>query len=672
MLTIQEVEIAKARATIASDKRAEALWNGLVERTGRYVTFDGLKAPQDTNEWWHTVWDKLAAAAFVQRVKPSERLGRWVRSRVLEIVDKPIDEFIGPWFRARSNPPEGMLETSHVGLAVSMALILTPTLFDEKESRRILQALRDKCQEPCRRWLDNRFRERNALSNWFMILLDGFGTASILLEDEEAVAWTVKQYGFLTQLYNQDSYGESLQYWNYATIHLSHLHEMLIRYKPQLAGELDLLCYTRCIPWAVHSFLGMKPMTGWGEKPYPRSLNFGDSTVLFRPSGDVLMHIAARAKEQSPREAGLARWLFEQAYPGEELEPNDLGTFGIFPTHSYLTLLLMPGAAAPLDPRSAEEPLLAAFETGTVVMRDNWEKPKTVLGMQAGFIPLRVNSHNHEDQNSFILVHQGERFFADPGHCCYRLASQQASIITQAHNTWSFAPDGAPEQRIVQERVTGNVYRPAPSKCDRLLVKQLDEVAVIRADAAKLYGDPIRRAERTWVTLLPHIVLIIDRIEAEQPIQVCTHFVMNNRDGALEEETRMPACLEFRRGQAGVKLIHHAAEAAAPIQLKPSWGFVHDVYHPLPNQKGQGAEGSANIYTYVTTACKKEHVNVYAILMDDASLLGEWGIEEMGEGELGIHPVGLEIKLSPDDTLALTRNSTGQRYHITKHGLHRS
>ncbi|AEI40386.1 heparinase II/III domain-containing protein [Paenibacillus mucilaginosus] len=332
----------------------------------------------------------------------------------------------------------------------------------------------------------------------------------------------------------------------------------------------------------------------------------------------------------------------------------------------------MPGAAAPLDPRSDEEPLLAAFETGTVVMRDNWEKPKTVLGMQAGFIPLRVNSHNHEDQNSFILVHQGERFFADPGHCCYRLASQQASIITQAHNTWSFATDGAPEQRIVQERVTGNVYRPAPSKCDRLLVKQLDEVAVIRADAAKLYGDPIRRAERTWVTLLPHIVLIIDRIEAEQPIQVCTHFVMNNRDGALEEDTRMPACLEFRRGQAGVKLIHHAAEAAAPIQLKPSWGFVHDVYHPLPNQKGQGAEGSANIYTYVTTACKKEHVNVYAILMDDASLLGEWGIEEMGEGGLAIHPVGLELKLSPDETLALTRNSTGQRYHITKHGLHRS
>jgi hypothetical protein len=565
----EEIKKVKERIRLGNNKVAD-LWEAMYRRTLENTKFPGIEQPTDTQEWWHIVWERLSDAAFVQLINPSEALGNWIRSTVLEICDEPVDEWIGPWFRGKSNPPVGQLETTHVG--VVLAVDLCPQLFTEEEHTAIKEALKIKCQDTCLRYVEGRIAERGHINNWFMVILNGFGTAAAYLDDKEAVEKAIEYSQVAASLYNEDSYGESIQYSNYASINLSFLNEILIRYNPELESRLNLSFYTKCIPWQAASFMYMKPLAGWGEKKYPRTINFGDSSAIYRPSGDVLLHIAARAKNSYPKEAGLARWLFEVTY--EE-------------------------AAESLSSESAGIPLTSFFETGTIITRDSWKEPKTLLGVQGGYVTNNVTSHRHEDQNSFMLVHQKERFFVDPGHCCYRLKSQCFAISTQSHNTWSFkVKKEDKEVTLNQTPVKSNIFMLAEPLNEKLIVKGLEGISVIASDAAKVYGGPVKRAERTWITVFPNILFIVDRIEASEPVKVRTHFVLNNRDNKLKMIRIANNKLIFKRNNTAVKLFQTMSVsdgASNQCDFSLDWGYLHDCYHPQPHQLGQGSEGSAMI-----------------------------------------------------------------------------
>ncbi|MFW5821075.1 MAG: hypothetical protein ACOCWA_07285, partial [Bacteroidota bacterium] len=95
-------------------------------------------------------------------------------------------------------------------------------------------------------------------------------------------------------------------------------------------------------------------------------------------------------------------------------------TFGFFNQFQYLSFLLLDQIVDPVSPEESNLPLISSFATGTIVSRDSWNNPDTILGIQGGYDKLNVTSHRHEDQNSFILVHQKERFFIDPGDKVYK------------------------------------------------------------------------------------------------------------------------------------------------------------------------------------------------------------------------------------------------------------
>lgn len=668
-LSDAEANEAAARCLSGHGKTGE-LWGSMERRAMACTGSPSLLSPNDTNDWWHLVWERLSTSAFVQRIRPEERLGAWLKAIVLDIVEKPADEWIGPWFRKRVTPSMGQLETAHVTLAVCTALFVCPELFEPEERRRILEQVRSKGQEPCRRYLEKRMEERGHINNWFMVLLNGFGMASLLLDDREGIERTKEWFAFAQGLYNDDSYGESLQYWNYATLHMSHLYEMLIRYDPSLVKGLDARAYAGSVLWAAYSYLGMKPLEDWGDHtgaPAPRSLNFGDSAYAFRPSGDVLTHIAVRLKEREPRLAGLARWLFDAAYTESDAGPFDRATFGFYNAYDYLSVLLYAKTADPIGPSEAELPLARGFEAGTVVVRDRWEEPRTVLGVQAGYEPLRVTSHNHEDQNSFILTHLGERFFADPGHCCYRLDTQKASVATHSHNTWTFlTEDGCP---IVQRPIGGNLFHPEPPKNRRLLLRSEDEVTILRTDAAGVYGDGIVRAERTWITAMPHSVFLVDRIEAAEPIRVQSHFLVDNKDGRLKYNVASDTKLVFRRSPAGMKFFQvgsHSDAETNPCTLKVSWGYMHDAYHPQPNQHGQGREGAAVRFTYTSAEARKSHTQVYAMAMDRIGDIIYWHIRTSEHGTYVIEPPGgkggFQLQVRANGSVVVTNLNTGAVY----------
>ena len=614
-------------------------WQALRRRNAYATAEPTLVQSGDTQAWWHLVWERISDAAFVQAAEPSDRMASWVRDRVLETIRRPLDDWIGPWFRPRTDPPQGQLETAHVALAVATAIDLCPDLLSPGELDETAMALRSKAQAPCRAWIERRLDERR-VNNWLMVLLNGYAAASAVLDDGAAISFAAEQYGACAALYNSDSYGESLQYWNYATLHLAHLNELLRRWDPQ-ARPHDTDCYTRCIPWAVSSLVGMKPLEGWDPRAVPRSVNFGDSAAVFRPTADVLLHIAARARESHPREAGLARWLFETCYADPDLGPWERATFGFFNQCQFLGLLLLPEAAGPMAPEQAGLSPAAAFDAGPVVVRDRWREPEVVLEIHGGTASLAVSSHRHADLASFQLTCRGERLFVDPGHCCYRLQTQAWSKTTTAHSTWRFFRGDDPlEQRIA----SGSVHQPEEPLARVLQLSRADDATVVVCDAARAYGAPITRAERTWLLVGCHALFVVDRVESAEPVRLESRFVLNNRDNRLRVNEASFDRLVLRRGAAAVKFFTLGAwtPGGTPVALSlgREWGAVHDAYHPQPNQPGQGREGGAVIYHYTSGEARPALIVVYALAMAPEAEIRGWHIRRLEDRRFGIEPPG--------------------------------
>jgi hypothetical protein len=640
MLVLTDEDVHQLRRTADSDTVDGTLYRSLRERADRWSRTPGLTTPGGTMKWWHVSWERVADVAAMHRLEPSDQYATWLHEETLRIVRASEDAWIGPFFRARGPVAVGALETAHLTLAVSTAASLCPGVFDAGEHDEIRSVLRDRGQVLCRRFLDRTEGlevatapqpdgPRRQLNNWAMVLLNGYGTASVLLEDRDAITETIERFGILTGLFESDSYGESVQYWNYAASQLAHLHDVIRAYDPALATGLDLDCYTRCVPWVVSSHLHMKPLAGHGDQPQPRVLNFGDSASTFRPTADVLLHIAARAARSHPAEAGLARWLFEETYAGPEQGRGEGESFGFVNSFRWSSLLLLGEAAAPLSPSAAGLDLARSFAEGTAVVRDRWEAPRTVLGVHGSHDPMKVASHRHADQNSFILVHQGERIFVDPGHCCYRLETQRIATLGPSHNTLSFVGAGGP---IEQLKSVHSLQYPGA----RPSVETDGDVTIVRSDAGGAYPDPIRNVERTWVSRLPHALFIVDHVTADEPVQVETHFVLNNRDGALRvdehelfRDPERAATLTVQRHGAGARLIRAAStDEGHDLGQTPlrRWGYVHDFYHPEPNQAGQGREGSASIYTFSTDRGATDYLAVHAVVLDDADEVDRWEV----------------------------------------------
>ncbi|MBE6643944.1 MAG: hypothetical protein E7612_01035 [Ruminococcaceae bacterium] len=607
---ITDKELSKIRESREEDSQLGRLWRALKARTYKNTEEDILVQSSDTQKWWHLAWERIRDAASVYAIEPNEKLGNWVRDRIAEILHMPADEWIGPWFRKRFDPKKANLETAHTVKAVAEAYDLCPELFSDEEKKEILSAMREYGLNACREYLCD-FK----LSNWSCVIADAFAVAAVLLEDKSAIEEAIKFYNDCLPFYDSDGYGESLQYGNYASLSLSHMRDALVRYDASLNNRVKLDSIANTIRWEISSFLYMKPLGGErGDALFPRSINFGDSAAIFRPTADVLLQIAALYPDKTI--AALARWLFDTTYANPEDGPDELATFGFYNHFSYVSLIYLPDAIKALSPSDAGMPLVNIYKTGTATIRDSWSDTATVLGAQVGYETHRVNGHRHADHNSFILAYDKERYFVDPGHCCYRLQSCRDSKTAAYHNTWTFYDEAG--NRYTQKPC--EAYEPPLNK----LVHYEDSgnFKIIASDCAAAYGEHFKRAERVFVTAFPHVLFIIDKIETDVPMKMVSHFALNNRDNTLKSKIVDSARLVFRRGKGGIKFFTFADE---PFELSQRWGYVHDNYHPLHNQLGQGKEGSSEIFDF-TTDYKTSHLIVHPIVLNETDEVPYWHI----------------------------------------------
>ena len=181
--------------------------------------------------------------------------------------------------------------------------------------------------------------------NWNCVLLAGFTVTAAVLDDQKALAEAAAWLPVAEDHFQKDgSYGESIQYANYAAYSIMLTHEALIR--KSLLKTTSFEPYARIVNWASYALFYRKPLSGWPVMDWPRSANFGDAAAVFRPSGDLLVHIAARARKELPLQAGLASWLFNTLYfPANEPGPHDLASFGFVNGFGFLSVIMLADAA---------------------------------------------------------------------------------------------------------------------------------------------------------------------------------------------------------------------------------------------------------------------------------------------------------------------------------------
>lgn len=677
------------RTAIAEARTREPLrsfyW-ALLNRVERRAASPGLGDHTVTADWWHHAAEYLTDAAMARALlyKPSASLDAWLRDVTLSVARRPLADWIGPSFRDhQTQPPKGHLETAHLAWGVAVVLDLAPDLFTETERIELTDTLREKGLALCERWLAS----HHHLANWRCVLNAGAATVAAVLNDRPALDRAAAEFRRCAHIFQPDgSYSESLQYGNYAAYTLMIAREALVRRDPSLDPSLPLAPYAKKSRWDAASFFYQKPLSGWGAHPRPRSANFNDSAALYRPSADLLLQLATRARHSFPSEAGLARWLFDTLYtPCLEQGPHDLASFGFVNDFGFLTFPLFTQAALPLTPEAAGLSLTESFSCGDVLARDAWPENggRTILAVRAAGEALHGPGHLHGDLNSFILVHNRERLLLDPGHSCYRNLLHDLESSSFTHNTCTFTVESASDAPPLQEDLlkghvlqqsrharrtfdpaTGVSAPPVHRGGQRLLVAREGEVTAIASEAAALYGAPITTFTRFWFLCGPHALFIIDRITADRPVKTTWSWLLNNRDDQLDLKLIRPDRLVARRGHAGMKLFHLGG---GNLQ-EPLHAHVHDAYHPRPNQLGEGKPGSGSLVRWVEKTATNARTVVHAIALDDPGATAGWHLKT-SENTTALESPGAttrwQLVHTPDAShFTLTETVSGQHHTI--------
>ena len=153
---------------------------------------------------------------------------------------------------------------------------------------------------------------------------------------------------------------------------------------------------------------------------------------------------------------------------------------------------------------------------------------------------------------------------------------------------------------------------------NKLLVNEtFQDMQVIISDGSGLYESPVQKAVRIWLVRVPDIVVVCDYVQAEEPVEFITRLVANNRDNKLVMERKGNDFLTLTRKDSVLE-VHQAYSTADGMEdvtgLSFDWTYLHDYYHPLPNQDGQGKEGSALTYVWTSGQKAKEHKRMQVLI----------------------------------------------------------
>lgn len=325
---------------------------------------------------------------------------------------------------------------------------------------------------------------------WFAHLALVLGAAAVYGEVAEAEDWLAWGWDRAERIFltfgTDGGFHEGPAYWDFSMPTLY----MLIDLYQQCTGER--------IPWADQGLHGQAEFRFRYLYPgFKLSAALEDSSVaLGRPPLRLFFWEARRFRD--PRVMGLAEALVS--------EPSSN-------CHHLLSLDETVGSVAPF----ADLPLARHYQdVETVFARTSWGDDATALVLVSRPLGghlwaelcdrfgLGGTGHNHPEQGHFVLFGRGEVLAADPGYTYTKLTRNHNTILVDGQGQYG---DGEmwPSPKPGRARITG-------------LVNEGD-VAIIAADPCSAYPPELglKRFERTVALAGPDLVVVCDRLQADQP-----------------------------------------------------------------------------------------------------------------------------------------------------------
>lgn len=612
----------------------------LIRRVMMRSASPGMADDSTTTGWYHHAAEYMSDAAMAYALTQDKDLGRWIRAMVLQMVRLGQDVWIGPAFRDHEiKPAVGHLETAHLCLAVVSCADLAADAYTPEELGEIGSFLRETALPLCRNWLD--MAER--LNNWRCLLAAGLALCAAYLDDRAAMDRAGEEFLLCRDIFQEDgSHAESIQYGNYAAWGLMLTYEALVRRDPAYLERLNPDRYGRKVHWDWHSHLYYKPLDGWGPSERPRAVNFNDAAALYRPGGDLLLHIAVRSGEKDT--ASLASHLFDLHYGTDKdllQPPRDLASLGMYNDFGFLSLPLFSGRAKGKSPAQLGLAGTRYFSNGDFICRTGEDGKETVLAIRTAGEELYGPSHLHGDLNSFVLIRNRERLLIDPGHSCYRNQLHRIDMASESHNTCTFIvgnDHGGKDKRqedmfkLSLLKQDSSLLRPYKRKGTNPPVRRGGGVTLnemrhgyrwFSAEAAPVYGPPVTRFERTWV-VKGQVLFVMDRIESSEPVRTVWNWHLNNRDGRLEARREGENTLRIKRNGQGLVIFHCRPDREPASLAGPFYGHVHDMYHPEPGQRGEGRPGSGHIYRWTEREAALSRRVIHVFITDTAAGVDRW------------------------------------------------
>ena len=591
--------------TLRETVRTEAWYREIIERQlasiRRETARPGIVQEHDTNEWWHISEGRIGRAAFLIALTGDAALIEWTHDAVMWVTRQDADAWIGPFFRRRTNPLSGTLETAHLCRTLTTALLFCPEIFTPDEIAEMHESLRTKGIAAIDHWLApfiaDPTRPRN---NWCIIELGGAMSAAAVLGDIDKLRSYIPLFNELHEDYNEEFYGEPMGYWSYAVTGFLAARFFTDLVFPELADEMaDVQIIINPFIWAYYRRQGMFLLQNI-DRYEMRSFTFGDCSTKIDISPLTVLYTAVHHKD--PKVRALASAWYKDAWFSEG-------------SVSMETLALLPQCEFKQKDESFLPPS-RYFGDGYLAYKDAWENPAIQIAVQTGVAEApKCTSHRHADHLSFQLAKDGIVILDDPSRCCYRLHTQKLSEGAGWHSVPSFTTaDG----RTLSQKVLHAADYKAGNYDKLEHVKLADGAFTASSEASGVYPEEITMLRRTFAGAGENVLVIMDEYEASEPVRETASFVGNNRRREMKWTLTANGGVLTREG-VGVSI--HALQ---PVMSELDYAALHDSYSITPDSMLQGREGSGYIVRVRNAEAAVSGRSFYVIFADKADALGRW------------------------------------------------
>ncbi len=304
--------------------------------------------------------------------------------------------------------------------------------------------------------------------------------------------------------------------------------------------------------WQKQFFRKFRYFAMYNASPYGEILPFGDGeekTVASR--GDELISILYfhALRYEDP----VTRWWID-LIPRGKVEPDRLGV---------LHRLLLPDTLAPRPPEDL--PLDRAFYgVGWAALHTDLMSPQQDLMVMFRSSPFGSVSHSHADQNSFAIM-KGGRALAIPGGERF---PQHGSPFHEKYTQQTVAHNAL----LIDGR--GQRNRDDTAGGELVAFRSLPHLAYVAGDAKQCYPEPLKKNLRHVVLVRPSLVIMVDEVEAERPVEVAW-LLHTKEESALEPQSQ-----SFTVQRDGVRMAVHLAASASPLD------FSQTSEWPVPPKQG--------------------------------------------------------------------------------------